>query len=117
MPETITRSERLHPEVRALLEMMDAQGAPPLESQDPAEARGARVEGMKLMGGEPIALERVEDLSVPGPGGDIPVRVYAPDVAGFVRRWSNSMAADSCSAISRRTTLCAAPWRRNPERW
>ena len=83
MPETITRSERLHPEVRALLEMMDAQGAPPLESQDPAEARGARVEGMKLMGGEPNALERVEDLSVPGPGGDIPVRVYATGRGGL----------------------------------
>jgi acetyl esterase len=83
MPETITRSERLHPEVRALLEMMDAQGAPPLESQDPVEARGARVEGMKLMGGEPIVLERVEDLSVPGPGGDIPVRVYATGHGGL----------------------------------
>ena len=35
----MTRSERLHPEVRAPLAMMDAQGAPPLESQDPVEAR------------------------------------------------------------------------------
>ncbi len=53
MPELITRSERLHPEVRALLEMMDAQGAPPLETQDPVEARGARLEPMKMLGGEP----------------------------------------------------------------
>src|SRR5580698_5547543 len=83
MPETITRSERLHPEVSALLEMMDAQGAPPLESQDPVEARSARVEGMKMIGGEPIVLERVEDLSVPGPGGDIPVRVYATGHGGL----------------------------------
>lgn len=77
MPGTITRSDRLHPEVRALLEMMDAQGMPPLESQDPAEARAARVEGMKMMGGAPIALDRVEDMTIPGPGGQIPVRVYA----------------------------------------
>jgi acetyl esterase len=82
MPETVTRSERLHPEVRALLEMMEAQGAPPLESQDPVEARGARVEGMKMLGGPPVAIGRVEDLSIPGPGGAIPIRIYAIDHSG-----------------------------------
>ena len=79
MPATVTRSERLHPEVRALLEMMDAQGAPPLETQDPVEARNSRTEPMKMLGGEPEALERVEDLSIPGPGGDVSVRLYAND--------------------------------------
>jgi len=83
MPETITRSERLHPEVRALLEMMDAQGVPPLETQDPVEARLARGEGMKMLGGEPIVLGRVEDLSIPGPAGDVPVRIYASEYGGF----------------------------------
>jgi acetyl esterase len=83
MPEPITRSERLHPEVRALLEMMDAQGAPPLESQDPVEARSSRVEAMKVLGGEPDALGRVEDLSIPGPGGDVPLRVYASESGGL----------------------------------
>ena len=77
MPELITRSERLHPEVRALLEFMDAQGAPPLETQDPIEARNARLEPMKALGGEPVPLARVEDMSIPGPAGDIPVRLYA----------------------------------------
>jgi acetyl esterase len=83
MPESITRSERLHPEVRALLDTMDAQGAPPLESQDPVEARGARLEGMKILGGQPDELGRVEDLFVPGPGGDVPVRVYAIEHGGL----------------------------------
>jgi acetyl esterase len=83
MSETITRSERLHPEVRALLEMMDAQGAPPLESQDPVVARSDRMEGMKMLGGPPIALDRVEDLSIPGPGGDIPIRLYADEHGGL----------------------------------
>jgi acetyl esterase len=83
MPESITRSERLHPEVRALLDTMDAQGAPPLESQDPVEARGARLEGMKILGGQPDELGRVEDLLVPGPGGDVPVRVYAIEHGGL----------------------------------
>jgi acetyl esterase len=83
MSQPITRSERLHPEVRALLEMMDAQGAPPLETQDPVEARRDRVEGMKMLGGEPDALGRVEDLSIPGPGGDIPLRLYATGHGGL----------------------------------
>jgi acetyl esterase len=82
MPESITRSERLHPEVRALLDLMDAQGAPPLESQDPAEARASRVEGMKMLGGQPIELARVEDLSIPGPGGDLPIRIYSTEPVG-----------------------------------
>lgn len=82
MPEPITRSERLHPEVRALLEMMDAQGAPPLENQDPAQARSSRVEPMKILGGEPEALGRVEETSIPGPGGGVRVRVYAGEYGG-----------------------------------
>ena len=77
MPEPINRSERLHPEVRALLEAMDAQGAPPLETQDPVEARNSRLEPMKLLGGEPDPLDRVEELSIPGPAGDLPARLYA----------------------------------------
>jgi acetyl esterase len=83
MPELITRSERLHPEVRALLEMMDAQGAPPLETQDPVEARTARLEPMKLLGGQPAELGRVDDLSAPGPAGDIPLRLYASERGGL----------------------------------
>jgi acetyl esterase len=82
MPETVTRSERLHPEVRALLAMMDAQGAPPLETQDPIEARAARTEPMKMLGGEPDELARVENVSIPGPGGDLPQRVYASGFGG-----------------------------------
>jgi acetyl esterase/lipase len=84
MPEAIKRSERLDPQVRALLEMMDAQGAPPLETQDPVEVRMSRIEPMKMLGGELEVLGRVENLSVVGPGGSIPVRIYAMD-SGAVR--------------------------------
>src|SRR5579872_1860999 len=75
-------SERLDPEVRALLAMMAAQNAPPLESQDPIEARNSRLEGMKMLGGDPVPLECVEDLPLPGPGGDVPVRVYSSERGG-----------------------------------
>ncbi len=83
MPETITRSERLHPEVRELLEKMDEQNAPPLETLDPVEARGDRMDGMKKMGGDPVALGRVDDLLIPGPGGDVPLRLYASERGGL----------------------------------
>jgi acetyl esterase len=83
MPQLITRSERLHPEARSLLEMMDAQGAPPLDTQDPVEARNARVEPMKLLGGQPDELGRVENLFAPGPAGDIPLRLYANQHGGL----------------------------------
>ena len=59
-------SERLDPEVRALLAMMAAQNTPPLETQDPSEARNSRLEGMKI----------------PGPDGDVPVRAYASERGG-----------------------------------
>lgn len=75
----MTRSERLHPEVRALLAMMDAQGAPPLESQDPVEARISRMEPMKMLGGEPV-LEQDQQPSEAGrlrhieqPAGSYPI--------------------------------------------
>jgi acetyl esterase len=83
MPEPIIRNERLHPQARTLLEMMDAQGGAPLESMTAAEARASRLEPMKMLGGEPDALGRVEDLSIPGPDGDLPVRIYANEPGGL----------------------------------
>ena len=83
MPEPIIRSERLHPQARTLLEMMDAQGGPPLESMDAVEARNSRVEPMTMLGGESDALGRVENLSIAGPGGDLPVRIYANEPGGL----------------------------------
>lgn len=62
--------------------MVDAQGAPPLESQDPIQIRGERAERMKLLAGAPDALGHVEDFRVPGPGGEVPLRVYARKPGG-----------------------------------
>lgn len=83
MAGKIVRSERLHAEARALLESMEAQGAPPLASLTPAEARIGSAARFKALGGEPEALARVEDHFVPGPAGDIPVRLYAGEQGGL----------------------------------
>lgn len=71
------RSSKLDPGVRALLEMMDADPRPPLETLPVADARlGA--ERMKALGGDPEPVARVEDVRIPGPGAELTVRVYTP---------------------------------------
>ncbi len=79
----ITRSERLHPAVRAILEMMDQQGGPPMESFEPAQFRQNPREGLAALRGAPEPLARVEDLTIPGPGSDLPIRVYSDGAGGL----------------------------------
>ncbi|HXC31520.1 MAG TPA: alpha/beta hydrolase [Verrucomicrobiae bacterium] len=83
MSGKIIRSERLDAEARALLERLDAQGAPPLASLTPAQARVGAAERYKVLGGEPETLARVEDHFIPGPAGDVPVRLYAGEQSGL----------------------------------
>ena len=53
------------------------EGAPPLHTLSVAEARAASAASrVKPETPEPVA--RVEDLGIPGPAGDIPVRLYSP---------------------------------------
>ena len=68
----------LDPQARALLDQMAALGGPPLDQQSVAEARAAIAE-LAEASGEPEAVARVEDRTIPGPLGEIPIRVYAPD--------------------------------------
>ena len=72
-------SEKLDLNVRLLLAAIDAQGNPPLESLSPAEARIAAAEGLKPVRGTAEPVQSVEDLRIPGPAGEIPIRVYTPD--------------------------------------
>jgi acetyl esterase/lipase len=72
----------LHPEIQAVLDTMNAISdppAPPAHEVSVAEARAAHAaETEWLCGpGEPVA--EVRDVAVPGPGGDIHVRLFAPD--------------------------------------
>ena len=83
MPVPITRSERLDPEVRAWLERSDAENAPPIDTLSPSEARAQRNSSMRANAGEPDPLERVENFTIPGPAGEIPVRLYAAERGGL----------------------------------
>lgn len=72
-------SSKLDPGVRALLENIAALGNPPLETLTPEQGRVAAEEGIRIVGGTPEPVARIEDRSIPGPLGDIPIRIYTPD--------------------------------------
>lgn len=66
----------LDPQARFLLDQLAAAGAPALHEMTPVQARQA-FESMRLpVPGEPVAA--IENLRVPGPAGEIPVRLYVP---------------------------------------
>ncbi len=71
----------LHPLAKAFLDLPFVAASRPLHTLSVLEAREQFDEQGKLMPpGEPVA--RVEDLTVPGAAGDIPVRVYTPEGSG-----------------------------------
>jgi acetyl esterase len=69
----------LRPELRALLDRQAASGRPPLHRQSVAQARAFHTEDAAALNGEPVPVAAAADRTVPGPGGDLPVRVYTPE--------------------------------------
>jgi acetyl esterase len=67
----------LDPQARLLLDQFASMGAPLLHEMTVPEARQL-MDTMRTMSppGDPVA--RVQDRNVPGPAGDIPVRLYHP---------------------------------------
>jgi acetyl esterase len=68
----------VRPEIQALLARMAAAGDPPLERQSVAEARRLHAAGAAALHGPPPPLAAVADRAIPGPAGDLRVRVYTP---------------------------------------
>jgi acetyl esterase len=64
------------PEVSGLLAMIAAVEAPPPSEQTPDEVRAAYAQLSAFATKEDVAS--VEDRAIPGPAGEIPVRVYRP---------------------------------------
>ncbi|MGH9645874.1 MAG: alpha/beta hydrolase, partial [Bryobacteraceae bacterium] len=67
----------LHPQAKALLDMLASSGAPPIEQLPLVDARAVRAE-MIESGGPEEPVDEVQNRNVPGPGGPIAVRVYRP---------------------------------------
>jgi len=71
----------LDPQARALIDQIAALGLPTVQDQTPAAAReGMQLRRAALGPGEPV--ERVEDRTIDGPGGSIPLRIYTPSRDG-----------------------------------
>jgi acetyl esterase len=68
----------LAPEIQAELQRMAAAGDPPLQQQSVEQARRLHVEGAAALGGPPVEVAAVDDRTIPGPAGDLGVRVYTP---------------------------------------
>jgi acetyl esterase len=73
---------KLYPEVRALLEANEAEGAPPMETLSPAAARQSAIDALKATAGPAEDIGRVEDLTIPHPARPIPIRIYTPAADG-----------------------------------
>lgn len=71
----------LDPQAAALLETVDAMGQPPTYALSVESAR-ARLRELMAGQGEDEPVDRLEEFSIGGPDGPIPVRLYAPAGTG-----------------------------------
>lgn len=68
-------------QVQGLLDMMKAMGAPAISQQTVEEARAGSV-NFEAMSGPPEPVHKIENRSIPGPFGEIPIRIYTPEGNG-----------------------------------
>jgi acetyl esterase len=72
------------PEIAVVLDFLASAGTPPMSQQSPTEARASfRALAVDLR--DPALLPevaKVEDTTIPGPAGAIPVRIYRPHADG-----------------------------------
>ena len=67
----------LHPQVKKILEEAASLGLPDYQDLSPVEARKQMLD-LTLPVDPLLAVKRVENLMIPGPKGEIPIRLYYP---------------------------------------
>jgi acetyl esterase/lipase len=72
----------LHPQIQQALKAIAAANLRPIESLTPAEARRQMEETARSRRAEPLPVGRIEERTMPGPAGPIPLRLYRPDASG-----------------------------------
>jgi len=69
--------QELAPDIHTLLKLAHWSGENwRVEGRSVEQARAENREGVPVVGGPPRPMARVEDLSIPGPGGHMPGRLY-----------------------------------------
>jgi acetyl esterase len=66
----------LDPDAERVLEMVRQSGRPPYETVTPEEARALFRAGREVLSPDPAPVAETRDLTAPGPGGRIPLRLY-----------------------------------------
>ena len=72
----------LDPQARAYMDAVAALGFPAPRTITPPEMRVNALARKQHFGIPPQPVARVEDRTVPGPAGEVPVRIFAPDADG-----------------------------------
>ena len=70
----------LDPQARALLDRVAARGLPPVWEMTLEEARATML-ALRRLAGPPEPVAGVDDRAIPGPAGEIPIRIYTPSEA------------------------------------
>ena len=68
------------PQIQQVIDALAASDFGPVHAQSPAEARAQYVRMIETRGIAPAPVGAIEDRSIPGPAGDLPVRIYRPDL-------------------------------------
>jgi acetyl esterase len=72
----------LDPQVKVLMDQLAAAPGPALHTLDPAEARRLTANMFRVPPERAEKIAKVEDRKIPGPAGEIPIRIYTPEGAG-----------------------------------
>ena len=72
----------LDPQMQAILDQAAAAGGKPFHAMTPSEARQAIDVMFAAFRGDPAPVGKVEDRKLPGPVGEVPVRIYTPSGRG-----------------------------------
>ena len=68
----------LHPQIQHVLKVMAEMNLRPIEAMTPAEARAQMEATAQSRKAEPLPVDRVEERMIPGPAGQIRLRLYWP---------------------------------------
>lgn len=72
----------VHPQIKLALEALAKANLPPIQTLSALKAREVMNAMSKARGGQPAPVAKTEDRTVPGPHGDVPVRIHWPKAKG-----------------------------------
>ncbi|GGD03813.1 alpha/beta hydrolase fold domain-containing protein [Pyruvatibacter mobilis] len=72
----------LDPQIEALLAQLAENPAPKIQDLSPADARATYLAMASVLEMPDVPIGKTEDISIPGPAGDIPARIYRPVAGG-----------------------------------